>query len=263
MLTFRQFLVRLGKASPPVYLNNGLTFSFGLVGAACCLAAASPAKALTITAVDQGWYSNNLPHDPTNINYIVGTVNANKYRDFFVFSLPNSPISSASLTINAALVSSASQNVSLFGFSGSIDDLVSGASSYSALGQGPSFASLIYNTSDSNSTKTFTFNSAGVSYLNSLTGGRAAITGDNPSGGYVYAASSLPPTLTLTVGSSESVKGSFLSEQDSFQSVPGPLPVFGAAAAFQASRRLKSRIRQSSLNKTNGSIRLGRVGIDA
>ena len=257
MLTFRQFLVRLGKASPPVYLNNGLTFSFGLVGAACCLAAASPAKALTITAVDQGWYSNNLPHNPTNTNYIVGTLGANKYRDFFVFSLPNSPISSASLTVKSATVSLNSQNVSLFGFSGSIDDLVSGASSYSALGQGASFASLIYNTSDSNSTTTFTFNSAGVSYLNSLTGGRAAITGDNPSGGYVYAGSGdFPATLTLNVGS-------FRSDEGSFQSVPGPLPVFGAAAAFQASRRLRSRIRQSSLNKMNGSIRLGRVGIDA
>jgi hypothetical protein len=81
-------------------------------------------------------------------------------------------------------------------------------------------------------------------------GGQAAITGDNPSGNVVYAFSGNSlATLTLNEGLS--------------QSVPGPLPVFGAAAAFQASRRLKSRIRQSSLSKTNGSIRLDTVGIDA
>jgi hypothetical protein len=149
-------------------------------------------------------------------------------------------------------VSADNQTVSLFGFGGNISDLVSGASSYSALGQGPSFASLIYNISDSNGAKTFTFNSSGVAYLNALVGAQAAITGDNPSGGYVFGFSNddlLNATLTLNEGSS--------------QSVPGPLPVFGAAAAFQASRRLKSRIRQSSLSKTNGSIRLNTVGIDA
>jgi hypothetical protein len=38
------------------YLKSKLNFSLALAGAACCLAAASPAKALTITANDQGWY---------------------------------------------------------------------------------------------------------------------------------------------------------------------------------------------------------------
>jgi len=233
------------------YLKSKLNVSLALAGAACCLAAASPAKALTITANDQGWYDNFNNHNTANLNYIVGTIpGLADYRNFFVFSLPNSLISSASLTVNTADVDSDSQNVNLFGFSGSIADLVSGASSYSALGQGPSFASLIYNISDSGSIKTFTFNSAGVSYLNSLTGGQAVITGDNPSGGTVYGFSEeFSATLTLNEASS--------------QSVPGPLPVFGAAAAFQASRRLKSRIRQSSLSKTNESIRLDRVGIDS
>ena len=233
------------------FLKSNLNFSLVLAGAACCLAAASPAKALTITADDQGWYNTISAHFPPNDNYIVGTEGGTNFRNFFVFSLPNSPISSASLTVNTAVVFlTDNQNVSLFGFSGNIADLVSGTSSYSALGQGLSFASLIYNTSDTGGTKTFTFNSSGVSYLNSLMGGQAAITGDNPSGGYVYGFSgSSLATLTLNEGLS--------------QSVPGPLPVFGAAAAFQASRRLKSRIRQSSLSKTNGSIRLDTVGIDA
>jgi hypothetical protein len=236
------------------YLKSSLNFSLALAGAACCLAAASSAKALTITADDQGWYSTdviNYPHVPTNTNYAVGTFPGfPNFRNFFVFSLPNSPISSASLTVNTEKVFADNQNVSLFGFSDSIADLVSGTSSYSALGQGPSFASLIYNISDTNGTRTFTFNSAGVSYLNSLMGGQAAITGDNPSGNPVYAFSG-NSRATLTLNESLS------------QSVPGPLPVFGAAAAFQASRRLKSRIRQSSLSKTNGSIRLDTVGIDA
>ena len=233
------------------YLKSKLNFSLALAGAACCLAAASPAKALTITANDQGWYDVFNNHYTTNLNYIVGTIPGDaNYRNFFVFSLPNSLISSASLTVNTADVDSDSQIVNLFGFSGSIADLVSGASSYSALGQGPSFASLIYNIGDSGGIKTFTFNSAGVSYLNSLTGGQAVITGDNPSGGTVYGTSqNFSATLTLSEASS--------------QSVPGPLPVFGAAVAFQASRRLKSRIRQSSLSKTNESIRLDRVGIDS
>jgi len=236
------------------YLKSSLNFSLALAGAACCLAAASSAKALTITADDQGWYSTdviNYPHVPANTNYTVGTPPGfPNFRNFFVFSLPNSPISSASLTVNTETVFADNQNVSLFGFSDSIADLVSGTSSYSALGQGPSFASLIYNISDTNGTRTFTFNSAGVSYLNSLMGGQAAITGDNPSGNAVYAFSG-NSRATLTLNESLS------------QSVPGPLPVFGAAAAFQASRRLKSRIRQSSLSKTNGSIRLDTVGIDA
>ena len=237
------------------YLKSKLNFSLALAGAACCLAAASPAKALTITADDQGWYSTIFGHVPTNDNYIVGTTGGDNFRNFFVFSLPNSPISSASLTVNTAVVSTDSQNVSLFGFSGIIADLVSGTSSYSALGQGPGFASLIYNISDTDGRKTFTFNSSGISYLNSLMGGQAAITGDNNIGdadyGFVYGLSFFSPAATLTLNESLS------------QSVPGPLPVFGAIAAFQASRRLKSRIRQSSLSKTNGSIRLDRVGIDA
>jgi hypothetical protein len=222
------------------------------------LATASPAKALTITADDQGWYDPQgfYPpyildlHLPWNTNYLVGCAIHCSIKNFFVFSLPNSPISSASLTVDTADVSDDSQIVSLFGFSGSIADLVSGTISYSALGQGPSFASLIYNMSDSGGAKTFTFNPAGVSYLNSLTGGQVAITGDNPSGGYVYGSSGFSlAILTLNEGLS--------------QSVPGPLPVFGVAAAFQASRRLKSRIRQSSRCKMNGSIPLNRVGIDA
>jgi hypothetical protein len=234
------------------FLKSNLNFSLVLAGAACCLAAASPAKALTITADDQGWYNTISAHFPPNDNYIVGTEGGTNFRNFFVFSLPNSPISSASLTVNTAVVFlTDNQNVSLFGFSGIIADLVSGTSSYSALGQGLSFASLIYNISDTGGTKTFTFNSAGVSYLNSLTGGQAAITGDNPSGGWVYGFSNGQPLATLTLNEGLS------------QSVPGPLPVFGAIAAFQASRRLKSRIRQSSLSKTNGSIRLDTVGIDA
>jgi hypothetical protein len=233
------------------YLKSKLNFSLALAGAVCCLAAASPAKALTITADDQGWYDNFNLHYTNIRNYLVGTLPDAVYRNFFVFSLPNSLISSASLTLNTAEVYGDSQNVNLFGFSDSIVDLVSGASSYSALGQGPSFASLIYNISDSGSIKTFTFNSAGVSYLNSLTGGQAVITGDNPSGGSVYGFSSGKFSATLTLNEASS------------QSVPGPLPVFGAAAAFQASRRLKSRIRQSSLSKTNESIRLDRVGIDS
>jgi len=218
------------------------------------LAAASPAKALTITAADQGWYSNSNTHFTSNLNYLVGQFNSQFYRNFFVFSLPNSPIISASFTVPTYQVTADNQTVSLFGFGGNISDLVSGASSYSALGQGPSFASLIYIISDSNGAKTFTFNSSGVAYLNTLVGAQAAITGDNPSGGYVFGFGNdglLNATLTLNEGLPPS------------QSVPGPLPVFGAAAAFQASRRLKCRIRQSSLSKTNGSIRLDSVGIDA
>ncbi len=232
-----------------------LNFPLALFGVTCCLAAASPAKALTITANDQGWYtpSSNI-HFPDNLNYIVGNNGDDIYRNFFVFSLPNYPISFASFTVPTYTVTADNQTVSLFGFGGNISDLVSGTSSYSALGQGPSFASLIYNISDSNGAKTFTLNPSGISYLNTLIGAQVAITGDNPSGGYVFWASNdglLNATLTLNDGLPPS------------QSVPGPLPVFGAAAAFQASRRLKSRIRQSSRSMTNGSIRLDRVGIDA
>jgi hypothetical protein len=63
------------------------------------LAAASPAKALTITANDQGWYTSNNIHNPANLNYIVGDDGFNYYRNFFVFSLPNYPISFASFTV--------------------------------------------------------------------------------------------------------------------------------------------------------------------
>ena len=234
------------------FLNNKLKLPLVLVGATCCMAATSPDKALAITANDQGWYSTNLPHDPTNTTYIVGAYNGGQVRNFFVFNLPNSPISSAFFTVDTKVVSANNQNVSLFGFNGSIADLVSGTSSYSVLGQGQSFGSLIYNVRDTAGAKTFTLNSAGVSYLNSLVGGQAAITGDNPGGGYVYGASFFTfATLTLN----EALPPA--------QSVPGPLPIFGTAAAFQASRRLKNRIRQSSLSKTNGNNLLDRVGIDA
>jgi hypothetical protein len=81
------------------YLKSKLNFSLALAGAACCLAAASPAKALTITADDQGWYDNFNNHFITNLNYIVGDNGFGIRRNFFVFSLPSSPIISASFTV--------------------------------------------------------------------------------------------------------------------------------------------------------------------
>jgi hypothetical protein len=234
-------------------LDSKLNFPLALFGVTCCLAAASPAKALTITSIDQGWYSDSQPHSTSNRNYSAGSSSQN-LRNFFVFNLPNYPISFASFAVPTYIVSADNQTFSLYGFGGNISDLVSGTSSYSALGQGPSFDSLIYNISDSNGAKTFTFNPSGISYLNTLLGAQVAITGDNPSGGYVFGFSNdnlLNATLTINDALPPS------------QSVPAPLPVFGAAAAFQASRRLKSRIRQSSRSMTNRSIRLDRVGIDA
>ena len=167
-------------------LDSKLSFPLALFGVTCCLAAASPAKALTITSIDQGWYSDSQPHSTSNRNYIAGSVPSQNLRNFFVFSLPNYPISFASFAVPTYIVSADNQTFSLYGFGGNISDLVSGTSSYSALWQGQSFDSLIYNISDSNGAKTFTFNPSGISYLNTLLGAQVAITGDNPSGGYVF-----------------------------------------------------------------------------
>jgi hypothetical protein len=76
------------------YVKSKLNLSLALAGAACCLAAASPAKALTITADDQGWYDNTNTHFIDNLNYIVDDSGDSGFaitRNFFVFSLPNSP----------------------------------------------------------------------------------------------------------------------------------------------------------------------------
>jgi len=65
------------------------------------------ANAITLEALDSGWYTNSGEHNPENQNYIAGQYNGNTYRNFFVFDTSSivGQVTSATLRINTAYVS--------------------------------------------------------------------------------------------------------------------------------------------------------------
>ena len=233
---------------------------------------ASPAHALnqvtTIEALDTGFYSDSefFPPDPADSSYITGYYDLllpgpDKeidviFRDFFVFDLPAAPAGQTlkSVTLRALnyeiqMGQYTDQSVSIHGVLGSISDLMSGNSSFADLGQGPSYSSVSFNGSEpADSFSEYTFDAAGVSLVNAALGGNIAFSGRNSleEGGGVVG--------VFVYGQSEhsaqnpSVFLDLEFKQEDNPSVPGPLPLFGAGAAWSWSRRLRvqNRMRGSS-----------------
>jgi large repetitive protein len=73
------------------------------------------ANTITVTALDQGWYSDLGFHNPSNINYIVGSSQGDIYRNWFVFdlsALPTATVSSAVLRVRQPVGGFLSPNAS-------------------------------------------------------------------------------------------------------------------------------------------------------
>lgn len=234
---------------------------------------AAPARAATdvttIEALDTGFYSDSVdfPSDPSDSNYITGYYDlflpgSDKeidviFRDFFAFDLPAAPAGKTlkGVTMRARnyaieMGQYTEQTVSIHGVLGSFDDLLSGNSSFTNLGQGPSYSAVTFDGSESDSSfSEYTFDAAGVSLVNAALGGNIAFSGRNSleqGGGvvgvFVYGQSehsAQNPSVFLDL--------EFQSEDN--PSVPGPLPLFGAGAAWSWSRRLRSQ------NRMRGSSR--------
>ncbi len=147
------------------------------------------------------------------------------------------------------------QAIQVHGVAASADDLVNGLASFDDLGQGTVFASKKFPTVlQPTSVSSYKLNAAGLAYVNTYVNALLAdpnldplaLSGRNTleEGGsvespiYVYGNSyNLPPSdqqvfLDLQFGPTNSA-------------VPGPLPLFGAAAAWRWSRRLRLSVRRS------------------
>lgn len=238
---------------------------------AVALSSPSPvaAQTLTIEAQDTGYYSDSqsFPPDPANSEYITGYYDLLDpddpdkeidviFRDFFVFDLPAAPqgrtLKGATLRALNFVVENGQyteQSVFIHGVLGSIDDLVNGKSSFADLGQGPFYSSVAFDGSEPpDSFSSYTFDAAGVAKVNAALGGQIAFSGRNSleqGGGlvgvFVYGQSehsAQNPSVFLD-----------LQYEDDGPAVPGPLPLFGAGAAWSWSRRLRAQ------NRMRGSSR--------
>ena len=238
---------------------------------AVALSSPSPvaAQTFTIEAQDTGYYSDSVffPPDPANSEYITGYYDLLDpddpgkeidviFRDFFVFDLPVAPqgrmLKGATLRARNFVVENgqySQQSVSIHGVLGSIDDLVNGNSSFTDLGQGPSYSSVAFDGTElPDSFSSYTFDAAGVAKVNAALGGQIAFSGRNSleqgggvDGVFVYGQSehsAQNPSVFLD-----------LQYEDDGPAVPGPLPLFGAGAAWSWSRRLRAQ------NRMRGSSR--------
>jgi hypothetical protein len=223
---------------------------------------------VTLEAKDTGHYSDSefYPPDPTDTSYITGYYDlvlppADQevdviFRDFFVFDLPalqpGKTLKGVTMrTRNYEVQNGAypEQTVFIHGVLGSISDLVTGNASFTDLGQGPSYSSVTFTGSEpADGFSSYSFDSAGVTLVNAALGGQIAFSGRNSKeqgggivGVFVYgqsehSAQNPSVFLDLQYGAPN-------------PSVPGPLPLFGAAAAWNWSRRLRAQ------NRMRGSSR--------
>lgn len=107
----------------------------------------------TITAFDQGQWTNLGGSNPTNVNYLVGSEGGYVWNNFFMFMIPDMAITSASLRLNSATVSGGPLEVSFHDVSTSAATLQSGGggiATYEDLRSGVRYGARVYNNSDTN-----------------------------------------------------------------------------------------------------------------
>lgn len=225
--------------------------------------APAAAKTVTLEAKDTGYYSDSefYPPDPSDTSYITGYYDLFLpgtdteidviFRDFFVFDLPEAEqgrtlvgVTMRALNYEVRNGMYPEQTVSIHGVLGSIDDLVTGNADFSDLGQGPSYSSVTFKGDEpADAFSSYTFDAAGVALVKAALGGQISFSGRNSleqGGGvvgvFVYGQSehtAQNPSVFLD-----------LKYEDPRPPVPGPLPLFGAGAAWSCSRRLRARARQ-------------------
>jgi hypothetical protein len=164
---------------------------------ACLLlgfALASPASAVTLVAVDRGWYRADGLHQPTNTNFAAGRYYADPmdltvlsdYRNFFVFDLSSvsGTVTSATLTLflpaSSYLSSDATETYQLHDVSTSIASLVAGTGgtpAFNDLGGGSAFGSVTVDAAAQGTPINIALNAAGLAYLGAALGGQVALGG--------------------------------------------------------------------------------------
>lgn len=224
---------------------------------------AAVANTVTLEATDTGYYSDSefYPPDPADTSYITGYYDlllpdVDKeidviFRDFFVFDLPQAEqgrtlvgVTMRALNYEIRNGMYPEQTVAIHGVLGSIDDLVTGNASFGDLGQGPSYSSVTFKGDEpADAFSSYTFDAAGVALVKAALGGQISFSGRNSleqGGGvvgvFVYGQSehsAQNPSVFLD-----------LKYEDPRPPVPGPLPLFGAGAAWGLSRRLRAQGRR-------------------
>ena len=260
------------RTCPNAALLGAIPLLAASLASLCSVAPASAASVgpstISILARDTGWYSDNdnFPHDPDVTDYMAGYIDLQGpggeeidvvFRDFFVFDLPAAPVgqylASATLRTRNWVVNPGSpvsyvQTIGIYGVLGTIGDLVSGASSFSNLGQGKVYGQASFYGSEKPAESTsYALNADALQLLKDTFGSSIAFSGrsDKEIGGgvagvYVYGDSQNNlnyPSVYLD-----------LNFNSGTEPVPAPLPLIGAGAAWSWSRRLRSqnRMRGSS-----------------
>jgi hypothetical protein len=169
-----------------------------------------------IVMSDQGWYSQNGSHQPSNQNYIVGQCttcgsDSGEFRNWFVFDIANvaSPVTSLSLRLYSSDVTLSSGNYYLNDVTTPLASLVGGTGGVAAwtdLGSGSNYGFQFFQSAtDSNQFFDIGLNSAAIAGLNAAIGAGAsqwAIGGAFAAGSVPVppAPIPLPPSAALLLG---------------------------------------------------------------
>lgn len=164
-------------------LAAGLAMATGVVGTA------SSAQAVTLDAVNAGWYIQTGTHYAGVTNYIVGNSgdNGNTYRNFFVFDLTSvtDTITAADLKLwNPAggyVSADATEKYELYDVSTDINTLTAGGfgltAIYDDLGTGNQLGFFAASTAANGTTVSISLNATGLAYLNANRGQQVALGG--------------------------------------------------------------------------------------
>lgn len=163
-----------------------------------CFGAAHVARAdtVTISSSDSGWYDSTGFHDPSNKNYIAGSLAGTTFNNFFVFNLSDvsGTITSAQIRLFAAAVSG-SGTYSLHDVTTTPADLsafhIGSIGTFDDLGAGTLYGSTTITTDDNFATITINLNAAAIAALQSSGGGTFAVGGffDTLPNNYAFGAS--------------------------------------------------------------------------
>lgn len=185
---------------------------FAILATACIigLAAASPARALTVTASGEGWCNNVSGCNNTNTNVIANTFAGNNpsgpgqpstsiYRDWFAFNLPllGAPITTATISIW-----NEGSNFNTVNPSAVFNLYEATGISFAGLTNGPSLGSILVNAADTGVDHfvDITFNAAGITALNANQGDLLILGGNNDFGEQIFGyTSGVPVAYILTV----------------------------------------------------------------
>lgn len=186
-----------------------------LWGTSLLLSIAGSAQAVSLDAIDRGWYRDSGSHDPSNDNYAAGDVDFARFNNFFVFDLTavSDPATTATLRLwNGSFgyrSPDPSETYEVFDVTTSIATLVDGtggAAAHVDLGSGTALGSFVATSASNQTFIEIALNAAGVSYVNSNLGGQIAFGGkvstldpNGPSEALFLFSEGRPPTDTQLV----------------------------------------------------------------